>query len=799
MRSFSILCLVGIFIGCGGSSDLDHSPPLSPEEALATFELKPGYQIELVAAEPLVEDPILIQFDEAGRMWVVEMRGFMNDIDGTGEDEPTGRVSILWDDDNDGVMDRRTTFQDSLVMPRALAIVKGGALIAENKPLWFFEDTDGDLIADKKTLIDAEYGGSGLPEHSANGLLRGMDNWFYNAKSRARYKRVGDSWIKDETEFRGQWGIAQDDWGRLYYNYNWSQLHADLVPPNYLSRNPNHKPTSGLDIGLTVNRSVYPIRPTRAVNRGYIPGNLDAEGKIMEFTSASAPLVYRGNAMQDLQGDVFVCEPAGNLIKRNIVKAEDFSLTAEFAYPDSEFLASTDERFRPVSLAAGPDGALYIVDMYRGLVQHGAYITPYLREETLKRDLVLPIHMGRIWRIVPDNWQAPGLPDLSSAAASTLQKALFSRDGWLRDTAQRLLVEADDLSIAEKLANDAKVGNNPRGRLQALWTLEGLNHKSPEPFFTALEDPDPAVQAAGFRILEQKAMSNSQIRKRLISAMHDCWEDAPAEVALQIALTAGSLPIEDKIPLLSYMADRFVDEPIMRDAILSGLENHEFGLLNTIWGQASWQTEEANRSIFLEMLTAAITRNGEPGEIANLAQKADQASANDNWRAKALRNSLVLYNAQESTTDAQSGEPVDAETLELIAQGRQQYLTSCAGCHGTDGAGLARFAPPLVESEWVLGSEEVLTRLVIHGMEGPVEVNGQLYDAPDILPVMPGHSALDDAELAAVLTYIRKAWGHNAAPIVRRTVGRIRHGSQGRVVPWTAEELIELDVPSSSP
>ncbi len=145
-------------------------------------------EIELVASEPLVQDPVAIAFDAGGRLWVVEMLSFMKDIDGTGEGDPAGRVSVLFDDDGDGRMDRRQTFLDSLVLPRAISFVKGGVLVAENIPLWYAQDTDGDFKADRKILIDSTYGGSGMPEHSANGLWHGLDNWIYNAKSKYRYR-----------------------------------------------------------------------------------------------------------------------------------------------------------------------------------------------------------------------------------------------------------------------------------------------------------------------------------------------------------------------------------------------------------------------------------------------------------------------------------------------------------------------------------------------------------------------------------------------------------------------------------
>lgn len=198
----SFFWLLVIFQSC----KQDPSPPLSPSQALLTFELAdPDLEIQLVAAEPLVQDPVAISFDEAGRLWVVEMIGFMRDIDGSGEKDPVGRVSVLFDNDGDGQMDTSRVFLDSLVLPRAIVVVKGGVLVAENIPLWYAEDTDGDFRADKKTLIDSTYGGQGMPEHSANGLWRGMDNWYYNAKSKSRFRKVDSDWVKEETEFRGQW------------------------------------------------------------------------------------------------------------------------------------------------------------------------------------------------------------------------------------------------------------------------------------------------------------------------------------------------------------------------------------------------------------------------------------------------------------------------------------------------------------------------------------------------------------------------------------------------------------------
>ena len=188
LLSISLISLAGCVTNSAPTPEEGPSPALSPSQELASFQIEPGLKLQLVAAEPMVQDPVVITFDEDGRLWVVEMRGFMPTIDGEGEDEPVGRISVLEDTNGDGKMDISTIYMDSLIMPRALALVPGGALVAENEALWLTQDLDGDLKADSKTLIDEEYAGSSLPEHSGNGLWRSMDNWYYNAKSRFRYR-----------------------------------------------------------------------------------------------------------------------------------------------------------------------------------------------------------------------------------------------------------------------------------------------------------------------------------------------------------------------------------------------------------------------------------------------------------------------------------------------------------------------------------------------------------------------------------------------------------------------------------
>lgn len=792
-KASGFLCLIVLIGGLLACSRPPQAPLLSPEEEHQSFQLAPGLRIELVAAEPMIEDPVAMTFDEAGRLWVVEMRGFMPDIDGTGEEEKVGRVSILLDQNQDGRMDSSVVFLDSLVLPRAIAIVNGGALIAENIPLWFAKDTNGDLRADIKTLIDPEYGGRGIPEHSPNGLMRAMDNWIYNAKSSHRYRQLGQAWIKEETEFRGQWGISQDNQGRLFYNYNWSQLHVDLVPPNYLSQNPFHLSTSGIDHAASSARTIYPIRPNAAVNRGYVPGTLDGNGHLIEYASAAAPFVYRGHALGELYlGNAFVCEPTGNLIRRNLLSEVGWLLSAKQARARKEFLASTDERFRPILMNSGPDGGLYIVDMYKGIIQHGPYMSPYLREESLARGLDKHIHKGRIWRIVAEDWQRPEATSLPDGPPADWVFFLSHPNGWHRDQAQRLLVEAGDPSVIPALLELLDSESDQLGKLHAMWTLEGLNYLQAEPYLSVLNDPDPVLQTTAIRLLEICAKGNPKLQSEIAIQLRNMLGLASERTRLQIALSANSFDRSEMLPVLEELMTDYSASPVMRDAVMSSLEGQEMEMLERLLATSHWDLQSAGKAIFLEMLTASVRGRGHAKEIAQI-QEIIKKEETSHWMDKALLAGLerIVPQKEENSTGNGNPEPRNDKVSRELSVGRQQYLTVCSGCHGTDGEGLRRFAPPLVNSEWVSGDEKRLILLALHGMQGPVSVNGTVYDVPEILPVMPSFAVMDNGDLAAILSYIRNRWGNGASVISPSTVVKIRYRTQGKITPWTAEELLQ--------
>lgn len=734
------------------------APVLTPTQAISTFRLEDGFQIELVASEPLIKSPIAMAFDNQGRIWVVEMQSYMTDIHGSEENKKESQIVILEDKDGDGIMDEAKIFLDQLGMPRAIAIVEGGILYADPPNLWFVENVNDK--PGKRTLIDSTYAVGGNVEHQPNGLMRGIDNWYYNAKSRTRYRYINQEWVKEETEFRGQWGITKDDYGRLFYNTNSNQLRGDLVPPSKLMKDPDFKEGSGINVEFTSNQRVYPIRPTPGVNRGYQDWVLDQSARLKYFTAACGPLIYRGNNYPDeFEGNAFVCEPAGNLIKRNIVKENGLYIEAIQAYDDKEFLASKDERFRPVSLYNGPDGNMYVVDMYKGIIQHEVFLTDYLRDQIKSRGLEKPLGLGRIYKItykgdwknrLLNKFKKPKQPNLEKASDTELVEYLSHPNGWWRDNAQRVLIERNNHETIPALIKLLKSRESkPLTKLHALWTLDGMDVFTPEVIKLGVSTEDDKLAAAALRIGERN--KNNHDAEATLAIYKEALKINNEALRLQLALSLGEFMESHPttaIEMLATIAQEHEDEPLIREALKSSVVDNE--------------------QVFLDLLK---TRSPESQiMIASLSESIDKIS---------LRNSL-------------SSKSLSTEEKQQYIVGKPLYETACASCHGTDGQGLVPIAPPLEESEWVEGSEERLIKVVLHGLEGPITVKGKVYQAPEVQPVMPGikySQEFTDEKIAALLTYIRNAWANEAPAIHPETVSAIRKETMDRKTPYQEEEL----------
>lgn len=794
------------------------APVLLAEDALKTITVAPGFRVEIAAADPLVGDPVAATFGPDGRLWVVEMRAFMPNPDGKGEDAKVGAVVYLEDTDHDGRYDKRTVFVDGLVLPRALTLVDDGVLVAEPPHLWFFRDKNHDGKVDDKIEVASDYGAPGNPEHTANGLLWALDNWIYSANHNVRYRYLGDGKFQQEfTVMRGQWGISQDDVGRLYHNNNSDPLRYDAVPSAYFTRNPTLTNPSGLNVGVVpANLRIWPLRVTPGVNRGY--KSLDATGRITAVTAACAPFIYRGAMTPELRGDAFVCEPSGNLIKRISLATADDRLKGHNSYEGAEFIASTDERFRPVNLASGPDGALYIVDMYRGIIQHRIYLTTYLRKQIEDRGLAEGMGMGRIYRVIPAaGAKAPAAIDLTKESSTQLVAHLKSSDGWWRDTAQRLLVERRDADSAAPLRALAKDSSTlALARLHALWTLDGIGQLERETILAALRDPDIRVQVAAIRLSEKLlAAADREVFDAVLAATAPGARANEYALILQQAFSLSEWPHPEAVAALVSLANRQGDRPYVADAIVSGLRGERLlAFIVRAFAEAPslspkltpavslaassvWRTGDAAqlgkltdvlasepaRAVLIESLKRIIPKRDDELLFTRLtaAPTALEKIANDGASPLAAQAKELLAHLRWPGNEGPAVvvQPLTPEQQKLFDKGHEVFMGICAGCHQPTGLGLQGLAPALVNSKWVAGNERALARIVLQGKmrEGAI---------------MPPLGALDDESLAGALTFVRRSWGHGFAPVSVETIARARAETAGRVEPWTDKDLAKI-------
>ena len=619
----------------------DSSPPLSPEDALKTFYMAPGYRLELVASEPLVQDPVATDWDAQGRLWVVEMPGYMRDVAGANEHDPIGRVVVLEDANDDGKMDKRTVFADGLVLARALKVLDRGVLVGEPPNVWLMRDTNGDLRMDSKELVTSEFGQlDGDPQNNANGLFWAMDNRLYTAGQVdifLQYKR--GTFSVQKTLLRGEWGVGQDDAGRIFRNTNSSAVHVDLVPTPYFARHKGLLRTRGsyeaLNAGDDDLNTVWPVRPNPGTNRAYQAGIDRPDGTLASYTAVCAPLVYRGDRLPaELNGNLFVAEPAANLISRIVLSDDGTTLKARKAYERAEFLASTDERFRPVYLSNAPDGTMYVVDMYRGILEHRNSLTIYLRDQILKRNLVQPAGFGRIYRVVHETTKRDTTNDLQSASAAQLVTTLAHPNGWRRDTAQRLLVERTGRATrgptVAALVRLASAAPDWRTRLHALWTLDGIDAVESVTVVRALEDPSRDVRSAALRIAERWLGAGD---RAIETAVLKRLDDSDWAVREQLAATLGALPRGPRETAVARVLERHAADPVVMDAALSSIHGSEAAVLEKLLNGAEPPTSARDAAI--TMLTATIIRSGgEPAVQDVLARVGEEARSE--WQRSAI-------------------------------------------------------------------------------------------------------------------------------------------------------------------
>jgi len=653
----------------------DAPQPHSPGESQRMFQLDTGFRIELVAAEPDLADPVAICFDADGHIFAAEIHGYnldgyfdVQELNKTGRlDKQVRRVSApdwakgkaeqftygtvkqLHDEDGDGQVDRSSVFADRLPPCYGLVPSRDGVIVLCSPDIYFLADRDGDGAAEIQQRLF-----TGLNEGElwsrANHLVLGLDNWVYACSGRGdsqtitgpglsttvtisgsnfRFRADGSA-FEPATGGPGGFGLGMTDWGDQFLVHNsTSGLQVTPIPFRYQQRNPDVAAPAGVRSAAAYH-DVYPVsqpHPWR-VERGsqqawrefYGQGEATPNGS---FTAACSPTVYRGGAFPDqYQGNLFTCESQQNLLTRSVIQWSGTvaTLSRPVSFQQREFVASSEGWFRPVNLANGPDGGLYIVDMYREIIEDYSAIPRYLQQQY---GLEKGGDRGRIWRVVYGNAQSAQPIRLSSASIGELVAALNHPNAVWRQTAQRLLVERQDPEAIDGLNKLLVADSPPETRIHLLYTLQGLNSLNDQQLITSLRDECEAVRVHALRLSDSRLSLHSPLVD-LISGMVD---DPSAKVRLQAALTIGEIgDTEIAAAALASLAEHHLDDPWMVDAIMSSVGTSAVALVARLIDRP--KAVQAAESLLEPLCKMIVSRDqgGSLGELlAVIADRSDSA------------------------------------------------------------------------------------------------------------------------------------------------------------------------------
>lgn len=559
----------------------------SLENALQTFELEDGFQIELIAGEPLISDPVDMEIDEFGRMYVVEMHGYPLDLSGS------GKIKLLSDTNGDGKMDQSTVFAENLVLPTGILRWKNGILVTDPPNVYYLEDSDGDGKADIKEIVLTGFAVSN-PQHNVNSPRLGLDNWIYlghepavstntfqdllgdrgsevhfpanpegvrlpqNASGRSVRFRP-DSFELEVLASRTQFGHAFDKWGHRFVINNNNHIIQDVIPARYLNRNPY----------LLVSQSTESISDHGNAAEVF-PITKNPEHQLLTdlgvMTSACGITAYLGGAFSsEYDKAVFIAEPVSNILHIDLLSDNGTLFKASRQHPDKEFLASTDSWFRPVNMYIGPDGALYLLDYYRQYIEH----PEWMAEDVVNSGaLYNGTDKGRIYRITPKGTKPLDWSNRLKLGDFTDQKLvekLADSNIWWRRNAQRLLVDREISEIPEALIEMAGNNNKPEGRVHALWTLEGLGKTNPELIIKALQDKEAGVRKNAIQIAELHLSEHPELESALLKLVLD----NDPKVRFQLLCTLGFLKSEAASKAREKLLFENIEDEWMQVAALS--------------------------------------------------------------------------------------------------------------------------------------------------------------------------------------------------------------------------------------
>ena len=663
----------------------------TPEESLKCLQPREGFVAELVAAEPLVLDPVAFDWGADGKLWVAEMGDYPLGLDGKGKSG--GVVRFLEDTNGDGKYDRSTVFLSELNFPTGVMAWGKGILVSAAPEILYAEDTDGDGKADLRKVLFSGFR-EGNQQHRMNGFELGLDNWIYAAngdsggiiKSTAsgksvningrdfRFKVTGEM----ETLFnQTQFGLRRDDWGNWFGNNNPNWLWHVHLPHHYISRNRQlvARETKKMLFNYRDSRRCFPISPQ--MER---PNGPNQYGNV---TSANSASPYRGGLFgTEFERSVFISEPVHNLVHREVLEPDGVTFTSRRAKGEekSEFLASSDNWFRPTMTKTGPDGALYVADMYRLVIEHPQWIPPTMQSRVNLRE---GADRGRIWRVFPKGSKLRKAPILETKSAKELVSLLDSPNGWQRDTVHRLLLDRKDPSALDDLRKLALTAQNPKARLQALCILEGLNGLDGKVLKEALADSHPGVREHAVRVCEKEhadliasRIKDESLRvRRQVGFSLGEWKDPKAAEALvalalansgepriQVAIKSSSLTHAAVMLKIIFQAQAKAPANLLSDLIRFAILDDNLRPLAKVLDETAAEKDLERQFTLMAGFVDAIGQRKE-----SLDQFQERLAKNSKGGIQAIET--VFSNVRATAQDEDAEEATKISAIKLLGRG----------------------------------------------------------------------------------------------------------------------------------
>lgn len=714
------------------------------------FEISdPNLTIEVIASEPDIIAPVSIDFDLSNRIWVAEMQDYMPDINAKGETIPSGRIVILSDKDDDGFYEDAKVFLENIPQLRAIKLFKDGILYADDPNLWFVK-IENDLPGER-ILVDSLYAYGGNVEHKANGLLRNVDHCFYSAKSSFRYcyNEGLDQWNKEATTFRGQWGITADENGRLYVNDNSNFFFGDYFLPNTIIQNKYLTDNNVQVRDLVGSRRVFPIQST-AINRGYEDEMLDEGGKLINATSTCGPHIFNSNGLgRAYNGSAFVCIPEINAIKVLEFDQSKLNPTAVFGLEQSEFLITKDEAFRPVNINTGPDGAIYIVDMHRGIIQHKTYMTKYLKSQIVERGLDTIINYGRILKLTSEK-KASSKTNYNWKSQDSLISYLSSENKWLSDKAQEILISQVSVTLNDSLKRALISSKHKKVQIYISWILHLHGNLTFAEINNVNVNSNPWVIANLLKIINHEKYLR---------------EDNYIPFLQRMSTSQNPIVLNH---LLINLANIYNDHSESFTLILTNiLKNGGENILTDAFIAAFPSGIKIDKS-YLKLSHHSLEKSL---EIARM----DYHSNIDTKKTNSIYNPINIGNLGEK-------------------DGRTIYNKSCSSCHGIDAAGIKNLAPSLIGSSLINGNPDYVPLILMHGLKGPIHVNDKIENYATVMPAFKESLSLTAQQITQISNYIYNAFSDEVKRTEIQEVKYLDSLYQNKSGMWTEKELMNLEV-----